>query len=249
MASAAAVQTNFAHDNAPIPAISTPTRATASPAETGSGPDVALQRIGVLLPVKRGRVVVAQGEPARYVYRVVRGALRAVKLLADGRRHVADFALPGDFVGLTDVQRYRHSIEAVADTVLERYSRSAFEAVLQSDPRVGRHFLTFVCGELSAAQERLLLLGRKSAMERVVNFLLTMADQGSAPAGAKDGCVLSMTRADIADYLGLTVETVSRLLAQLRSRGLIDLPRPQDVVFVDRAALEALGESAATDLD
>lgn len=224
------------------------TRAPSRPADA-SNAEAALGRIGVLLPVKRGRAIVAQGEPADYVYRVMKGALRAVKLLGDGRRHVADFLLPGDFIGLTDLREYGHSIEAVEDTVLQRYPRRAFEGILQGDPRVGRHFLSFVCNELSAAQERLLLLGRKSAMERLAAFLLNMADQQPKTASGKAGCTLSMTRVDIADYLGLTVETVSRLLSQLRSRAIIDLPRPQDVVFLDRAALEDMGEGATEDLD
>jgi CRP-like cAMP-binding protein len=214
-----------------------------------NGPDAALERISVILPIKRGRTLVSQGDAAQYVYCVVRGALRAVKLLSDGRRHVADFLLPGDFIGLTDIGTHGHSIEAVEDTVLKRYPRRGFETVLQADPRVGRHFLSFVCNELSAAQERLLLLGRKSAMERLTAFLINMAEQTPMTAGGKDGCTLSMTRVDIADYLGLTVETVSRLLSQLRSRGLIDLPRPQDVVFLNRAAIEGLSQGLGAELD
>lgn len=218
-------------------------------AEGAASADTALERISVLLPVKRGRTVVTQGDPAEFVYRVMKGALRAVKLLGDGRRHVADFLLPGDFIGLTDAGEYGHSVEAVEDTVLKRYPRRGFETVLQTDPRVGRHFLRFVCDELSAAQDRLLLLGRKSAMERLAAFLLNMADQSATPTGAKDGCTLAMTRVDIGDYLGLTVETVSRLLSQLRSRGIIDLPRPQDVIFLNRAALEDLSAGLGGDLD
>lgn len=246
---ALAVQARTAMHSAPrMATIAAATRTPARPVEA-SNADAALDRIGVLLPVKRGRTVVTQGDPADYVYRVMKGALRAVKLLGDGRRHVADFLLPGDFIGLTDIREYGHSIEAVEDTVLQRYPRRGFEAVLQGDPRVGRHFLSFVCNELSAAQERLLLLGRKSAMERLAAFLLNMADQQTKSQSGKAGCTLSMTRVDIADYLGLTVETVSRLLSQLRGRGIIDLPRPQDVVFLDRPALTDMSEGAAEDLD
>lgn len=248
MASALAVHTRS------MPATSRmlpiPTGAAASrPVDAISGPDAALERISVILPVKRGRTVVTQGDAADHVYRVVKGALRAVKLLGDGRRHVADFLVPGDFIGLTDIGEYGHSIEAVEDTVLKRYPRRGFEAVLQADPRVGRHFLSFVCNELSAAQERLLLLGRKSAMERLAAFLLSMAAQGAKANGAKDGCTLAMTRVDIGDYLGLTVETVSRLLSQMRARGIIDLPRPQDVVFLDRDALEDLSEGIGEEIE
>lgn len=247
MATALAVQTRPMHTAPRMAAIAASRAAIARPADA-TGPDAALERIGVLLPVRRGRTVVTQGDPADYVYRVMKGALRAVKLLGDGRRHVADFLLPGDFIGLTDVRDYGHSIEAVEDAVLQRYPRRSFDAVLQADPRIGRHFLSFVCNELSAAQERLLLLGRKSAMERLAAFLVAMADQGSKPAGTKDGCALAMTRIDIADYLGLTVETVSRLMSQLRSRGIIDLPRPQDVIFLDRTALEELSDGAGEEM-
>lgn len=197
-----------------------------------------LERIGTVVIVPRGRTVIEEDGAAEHVFRVVAGALRAVRLLPDGRRYVTKFLLPGDYFGFSDAGCYGQTVEVVGDATMVRYARSAFDALLARSAAAGRKFFSVICGELSAAQDRLLLLGRKSALERLATFLLGMAGRTvSERKEDRDDVHLPMNRSDVADYLGLTVETVSRLLTQLRSDHIIDLPTPNHVVFLKRDAL------------
>ena len=197
-----------------------------------------LDRLGTVTMLERGRMLIQEQDPAEHVFKVLSGALRAVRLLPDGRRYITEFLLPGDYVGLAENGTYSQTIEAVTDAKVVKYSRRRLDAFLDSDARAGRHFFGLVCGELSAAQDRMLLLGRKSALERMASFLLAIADRRSPDATAVD---LPMSRSDIADYLGLTIETVSRVLGQLRAREIIDVPTVNRIVFTDREALEDIG--------
>jgi CRP/FNR family transcriptional regulator, anaerobic regulatory protein len=199
------------------------------------------ERTGQIVDYPRGKTVIEEGKPALQVFKVVSGALRSVRLLADGRRHITQFLLPGDFFGFTHVSEYLYSVEAAADTTVVRYSRRAFEAFLDEHPKAGRSFLNVLSKELAAAQDHLLLLGRKNAEERLANFLLNLADTTASSAEVEPTATeLPMNRSDIADYLGLTIETVSRLLTRFRQRKVIDLPTSHSVIFRDREALEAL---------
>ncbi len=203
-----------------------------------------LDNLGASVSYLRGKTVIEEGNTADYVYKVVSGALRKVRLLPDGRRHITSFLMPGDFFGFAEGREYTHSVEAVADVTLVRYARRGFEAVLEHDPRAGRHFLGLVCRALSATQEQLLLLGRKSALERMATFLLAMADK-AAERGAGAELDLPMNRSDVADYLGLTIETVSRLITRLRAQRIIDTPDAHRILIRKRDALEDIsaGES------
>lgn len=192
-----------------------------------------LDSLGATVNYLRGKTVVEEGAPADYVYKVVAGALRKVRLLPDGRRHITTFLMPGDFFGFSEGQTYTHTVEAVANVTLVRYARRGFDAVLEQDPRAGRQFLNLVCRALSATQDQLLLLGRKSALERMATFLLAMADK----AGEGAELDLPMDRTDVADYLGLTIETVSRLITRLRGMRIIDTPDAHRVVILKREAL------------
>ncbi len=208
----------------------TPTASTTSVAAE-------LEQIGSTVRYHRDKTIVEEGDRLIHVFKVTEGALRAIRLLPDGRRCVTRFLLPGDFFGFSDDTEAPHTIEAVSDVTLVRYTRPAFEALLERHPQACRHFLNLMCHELSAAQERLLLLGRKSALERLSSFLLTMAPKGSA------ALMLPMNRSDVADYLGLTVETVSRFLTQLRNRRVIDLRTANEIVLCDREALRSISEN------
>jgi CRP-like cAMP-binding protein len=199
--------------------------------------DTALERIGTRSVVRRGTTVFYEGDPADSVYRVVSGAIRTSKLMADGRRYVADFLFPGDFFGMND-QRYRTlTAEALCDAIIVRYPRAVFDGVLDRDPRFGRYLLSKLCGGLTSAHDRMLLLGRKTALERIASFLLMMAARESG-----ERIELPMTRVDIADYLGLTVETVSRIMTQLKLDRVIQLPDPAQVVLLDRGGLARIAE-------
>lgn len=215
------------------------TEAPASDAVTAE-----LERLGTVMTAPRGKTVIEEGADAQFVFRVVAGALRAVRLLPDGRRYVTKFLLPGDYFGFSEGRSYDQTVEVVGEATFVRYSRSGFEALLSRDPAAGRRFFGVICGELCAAQDRLLLLGRKSALERLAAFLLSMAARKvSAGSPGQNEVHLPMNRSDVADYLGLTVETVSRLLTHLRGERIIDLPTPNHVVFLQREALEAIRRS------
>ncbi len=199
-----------------------------------------LDKVGATVAYARGKTIIEQGNPAEYVYKVVSGALRKVNLLPDGRRHIISFLMPGDFFGFAEGADYAHTVEAVADVTLVRYSRRGFEAVLEQDPRAGRQFLGLVCKALSATQDQLLLLGRKSALERMASFLVALSDRAGANHTSGAELDLPMNRSDVADYLGLTIETVSRLITRLRSWGIIDTPDAHRIVILKRDALEDL---------
>jgi CRP-like cAMP-binding protein len=205
-----------------------------------------LERIGSTVAYPSGKTVIEAGDAAISVYKVVAGVLRSVRLLPDGRRHIARFLLPGDFFGFSDADTNSHAVEAIADVTLTRFPRRAFESLLEADGGARRCFYTLVCGELSAVQEHMLLLGRKTALERMASFLLHLADREMAPSDHEAGdAMLPMSRVDIGDYLGLTIETVSRLLSQLKRDKIIALPRPNRVVFLDRDALEEIAAGTA----
>lgn len=210
------------------------TAATADDAQSA-----ALARIGARATVRRGEPLFHEGDPADHVFKVVAGAVRTTKLMSDGRRYVVDFLFPGDFFGFSEGKYRTATAEALCDAIIVRYPRAAFEQALQSDAGLGRFMLTMLCGGLSLAHERMLLLGRKTAVEKIASFLLMMADRKGA-----DTVELPMTRADIADYLGLTVETVSRTMTQLRSEGVIRMPDPAHIALARRAALETIAEGA-----
>lgn len=209
-------------------------------------PAAELDRAGTVVLCRKGQTLVEAGDPVGYIFKVLSGALRAVRLLADGRRHVASFHVAGDFVGLADGETCNHSIEALGDARLMRYNRASFDAMLDRDPGAGRRIFDIMRKQLAAAQDRLLLLGRKTAAERLASFLLTLADRAAAENGA-DSCEieLPMNRSDMADYLGLRIETICRLLTDLKHRRIIRLPGLHSVVVLRRDLLEGESESKA----
>jgi CRP-like cAMP-binding protein len=197
----------------------------------------AMESIGTRMVVARGPQLFHEGDDANSIYRVVSGALRTSRLMPDGRRYVADFLFPGDFVGLNDGQMRSTTADALCDTILVRCSRRQFDSRLEADRNLGRVILSVLTGGLSSAQERMLLLGRKSAAERVASFLLMMADRAGG-----DAVELPMTRGDIADYLGLTVETISRTISQFKARKFIRAEGATTLQIERRGALEELAE-------
>jgi CRP-like cAMP-binding protein len=200
----------------------------------------ALDRIGRAVSLSRGETLFYEGDAALNCFKVISGALRSCRVLTDGRRHIAEFFLPGDFVALGAEEAYRFTVEAVTDTKLMRYPRHSIEQMTEAQPRLNRCLPDLLCRSLSAAQQQMLLLGRKNAVERMASFLLMMAGRAS------DGeCVsLPMTRSDIADHLGLTTETVSRIFGQLKSQRVIQLNGASEVLVKDIDALEDLAQAA-----
>jgi CRP/FNR family nitrogen fixation transcriptional regulator len=163
----------------------------------------------------RGTEIFGQAEPADYIYQVVEGAVRSHKLLTDGRRQIGAFHLPGDIFGLENGDFHRFTAEAIADTTVRLVKRQSLERAAKTDPAMVRSLLTMTTDNLQHVENHMLLLGRKTAPERVAAFLLEMNGRLTA-AGV---IALPMTRRDIADYLGLTIETVSRALSEFQRRG------------------------------
>jgi CRP/FNR family transcriptional regulator len=149
------------------------------------------------------------------------------KLLADGRRQVVGFLVPGDFLGLAFGRTYVHTAEAITPVAACRFPRARFMGLLEEFPALERDILSRTSNELAAAQRQMLLLGRKTARERLASFLVDLAERSDADGGPLE---LPMGRADIADHLGLTIETVSRTFTGLRREGVIDLPSAHRLV-------------------
>jgi len=192
--------------------------------------------MGARLNVERNAEIYGEGEPAEYVYRVVRGVVRTYKLLSDGRRQISAFLIPGDFFGLDCDDEYRFTAEAVTDATLTFVKRSALTGLARRDGEVANDLWRMARGELHRAHDHMLLLGRKSAQERIAAFLLEMAER----AEETDTVELPMSRLDIADYLGLTIETVSRTFTHLENAAAIELPSTRRVRLCNKAALARL---------
>jgi len=195
-------------------------------------------------------VLAASGQPALHVYSVTDGMLRRVRTLADGRRLVTGFSLPGDFIGLSDAASYRTSIEAVTASQVCEFELDAIRALSHRFPKLEHKLLERACMELDASQDAMLMLARLSPLERLAGFLLQLGQQlrrcapGSAAASSTTTITLPMSRHDIADHLGLTVETVSRSFTRLRQMHLITLPDPQWVEIHDADGLQRLANAA-----
>jgi len=185
---------------------------------------------------RKDEEIYGEGELAEYVYQVIRGAVRTYKLLSDGRRQIGAFLLPGDVFGLESSTSHRLAAEAVIDTTVRLVKRNSLEQAAGIDVQVARKLWGITAGELGHAENHMLLLGRKSAMERVATFLLEM-DRRLAVAGMM---ALPMCRRDIGDYLGLTLETVSRALSQLHSQGILGFSGARQIVLRNRQRLHNL---------
>ena len=196
----------------------------------------AFSLMGAPLNVERNAEVYGEGEEAEYAYRVVRGVVRTYKLLNDGRRQISAFHFPGDVFGLDASDEHRFTAEAVSDVTVVFVKRSALLATAARDGEVANALWMMAADELRRAHEHMLLLGRKSAQERIAAFLLEMAERAE-PADAVE---LPMSRLDIADYLGLTIETVSRTLTLLENAATIELPSTRRIHLCNRAALSRL---------
>ncbi|MCB2052752.1 MAG: Crp/Fnr family transcriptional regulator [Geminicoccaceae bacterium] len=204
----------------------------------GALPTDALARLARMTHPRRlgpGATLIEEGEPALDVFTVVEGMLKLYKLMPDGRRQITGFMIPGDFVGLSVGEAYIYSAEAVMPTTACRFRRNFFHGMMEDYPDLETRLLGIVSTELAAAQGQMLLLGRKTAKERLASFLLSLAGRLEVAAG--DRLALPMTRSDIADFLGLTIETVSRTFTVLRKEGLLARVDKAGVVVADIDAL------------
>lgn len=194
-----------------------------------------MQLMGATMSFPRNAEIFGEDEPAEYLYKVVSGTVRTYKILNDGRRQVGGFYLPGDIFGLEFADEHALSAEAITDAKVLVIKRSALAALAARDAAIGRELYALTARELHRIQDRILLL-IKSAQERVASFLLEMSER--SPAG--NSIELPMSRQDIADYLGLTIETVSRTLTSLESAAAIEVPTSRRIVLRNRSALTRL---------
>jgi CRP/FNR family nitrogen fixation transcriptional regulator len=197
----------------------------------------ALEKYGSRLRFAPGKTIFAEGDRASSVYRVLCGAVRLCKYLADGRRQIIGFAQPGEFFGLTPAPSYSFTAEAVNDTVVVSSSRSQIEGLAGVSPAAHREFFDLMSAQMLKDQLHLVMLGRQSAREKLATFLIGLADR----CGAEDGDIveLPMGRQDIADYLGLTIETVCREMTYLKRAGTIAAPDQHSFVIRDVRGLGA----------
>jgi CRP-like cAMP-binding protein len=194
-----------------------------------------IEMMGASMSFARNAEIYGESEPADYLYKVVSGTVRTYKVLNDGRRQIGAFYFPGDIFGLETGEEHAFSAEAVGDCKVLVIKRSAVVGLAARDNEVARQLWTLTSRELRRVQDHILLL-IKTAEERVVSFLLEMAAR--MPAGK--AVELPMSRQDIADYLGLTIETVSRTLSHLEDAAAIELPSSRRIVLCNRTALGRL---------
>jgi CRP-like cAMP-binding protein len=203
-----------------------------APAPAANEDADALEVAGSVKTFARDQEVFGEGESAELVYKVITGAVRTFRVLADGRRQICDFYLPGDVFGVELGDDRTATAEVVADTMLIVARRASVAGMPGAGAKLWRH----AARDLERTREHALTLGRRSACERVASLLLEMAER----TGAKEALELPMSRQDMADYLGLTIETVSRTLTQLQGDRVIDAHGCRRVRFIDRDALSEL---------
>jgi CRP/FNR family nitrogen fixation transcriptional regulator len=191
---------------------------------------------GTRMSYARNVEIFAEDEPTEYLYGLLDGAVRSCKLLDDGRRQITAFHLPGEVFGLEIGERHRFSAEAVTDTVMVIVKRTAILSLASQDGDVARQLWILTAQELQRVQDHMLVLGCMTAKQRVASFLLEMATRGTGG----DEVELPMSRRDIADYLGLTIETVSRTVTQLEHEAAIGLATSRRIVLRNRAILNQL---------
>jgi CRP/FNR family transcriptional regulator, nitrogen fixation regulation protein len=191
--------------------------------------------MGATMSYPRHAEIFGDNEPAEYLYKVVSGTVRTYKILSDGRRQIGGFYFPGDIFGLEFADEHTLSAEAITEAKVLVVKRSALNSLAGRDAGVSRELFALMGRELQRAQERILLL-IKSSQERVASFLLEMAKRGPAANSIE----LPMSRQDIADYLGLTIETVSRKLTSLESSATIEVSTSRRIVLRNRTALSRM---------
>lgn len=210
--------------------------------------DADLERLAaaaVTMSVQPGHTFIQEGDPAEHFFNVTAGTAKLYKLLPDGRRQVTGFAGVGYFLGLAVSSGYSFSAEALDPVRICRFSRTKLRGLLDDFPALEKKLLEVASNELVVAQEQMLLLGRKTARERLASFLVARANMlphcqapAGMPAEMKERIHLPMTRSDIADYLGLTIETVSRTLSRFKAEALIEVPSNSDIVVLKHAVLD-----------
>jgi CRP-like cAMP-binding protein len=200
----------------------------------------ALHHTGTTVSFGRNETIFSEGDAAKYAYKLVSGAVRLCKLLPDGRRQIADFYLDGDLFGFLDLDDYAFSAEAITNVTVVRYVRSQVRSIEEENDALRRTLTKMLHQRLSRAQSHLVMLGRQTVKERIASFLIQMVERLDADTLGKTCIDLPMGRQDIADYLGLTIETVCRALSDFKRAGFIAVPNTHQIVINDVEALHAI---------
>ncbi|MGQ3040674.1 MAG: helix-turn-helix domain-containing protein [Brevundimonas sp.] len=194
------------------------------------------------ITLEAGQALIREGDRADSVFNITSGSVRVYKLLADGRRQITGFLFAGDFLGLATGETFVFSAEAIEPSTACRFRRSEYRDLIRETPSLEAALLERANHELAAAQNQMLLLGRKTALERIATFLLELPSHDPARVAPVGEVHLPMTRSEIADYLGLTIETVSRVLTRLKSRGVIRLTSMTVLTIEQPDVLQRLSE-------
>ena len=192
-----------------------------------------------------GQSLFEEGDPPSHMFNLTEGMIRLVKLLPNGRRQIVGFVFPGDMLGLAARGQYESSAEAIGDVKVCQFPRTKLITLLEEFPTLKTRLLDMAADELSEAHNQMLLLGRKSPVEKVASFLVHLCGENKRCGMRADTLDLAMGRGDIADYLGLTIETVSRTFTKLRNDGIIALDGAHHVLIKDEEALDDLAEAWA----
>ncbi len=213
----------------PIPGIPIPHRPTIK------GYDE-FDQIGTTRNYRQGQLIFAEDDSANDHFKVVQGVVSTFRMLIDGRRQITEFSMAGDYFGLFTGDSYKFSAQALMDATVICYAKQRMDAWLERNPAGAKRLLALVSDKLCATHEHTLILGRMSAREKVAAFLLQMAERTAEPKIDRDKhcgqVLLPMTRLDIADYLGLTIETTSRTFHGLKHSRIIALPEPNRVLLL-----------------
>lgn len=203
-----------------------------------SKPNIVRQRT---VTIKPGKHLFLEGDPADRIFEVASGVLRLTRVMEDGRRQVIAFGYPGDTVGFPSDGHYHTDCDPLVPSTLVVHRRDHLESA-KGDPALHQRLLQAALREISGMQDHFMMLGRKSSVEKLASFLRVLTDRVGEPLGDYDQVTLPMTRADIADFLGLTTETVSRTFTQLRKAQIIAIDHVNTVIILKPMALRAIAE-------
>lgn len=192
------------------------------------------------ITVAPGQTLFFESDPADNLYIIRKGCARVYKLLSDGRRMITGFLFDSDFIGLASNACYAYTAEAVTELTMCRYPRSRLEDFFEMYPTIETRMLRVATNELAAAQDQMVLLGRKTAREKLASFLHLLSERAIRRGDNGSLIALPMNRTDIGDYLGLTIESVSRCFTQIRKTGAIELATAHSVRILDKEKLRTL---------
>lgn len=205
-----------------------------------SSASAALASNANVIRYKAGETLYVEGDDAPYCYQVVSGVVKEYNTLEDGRRQVADFYGVGDLFGISELDEQLHTAEAITDCVVRCYGRDQFLKAVASSPELAHKFLDTLMTRLHRSRERMIMLGRMSAMQRIAAFLLRLSSEQKATSNIR----FLMSRQDIADHLGLTIETVCRVLTEMKKRGVVIFETARLFSIPDEDMLEDVAHGA-----